>query len=95
MTKLTTLALIAALGATAAGPALAQYDDPRAAAEKAVREEMAKAQKAKIRNDEIVAKQRAAEKPSKEKASNPASGDGTRGASGDATRASGDSSKAK
>lgn len=52
-------------------------DTPRQAADKAVAQEMAKAQAQKARNDAIVAKQRAAEKAAKQK-SKPTSSDGTK-----------------
>ena len=52
-------------------------DTPRQAADKAVAQEMAKAQAQKARNDAIVAKQRAAEKAAKKK-SNSSSADSTK-----------------
>lgn len=51
-------------------------DTPRQAANKAVAQEMAKAQAQKAKNDAIVAKQREAEKAAKKK-SKPASSDNT------------------
>jgi hypothetical protein len=57
--------LAAAAVLIAAVPSLAQYEDPRKAAEQMTAQEMAKALAEKARNDEIVRQQRAAEAAAK------------------------------
>lgn len=68
--------VVAAIAALSIAMAYAE-DTPRQAAQKAVAQEMAKAQAQKARNDAIVAKQRAAEHAAKKK-SKPASLDITK-----------------
>lgn len=87
--KILTIAAIASLSITIAHA----EDTPRQAAEKAVAQEMAKAQAQKARNDAIVAKQRAAEKAAKEKA-RAASSDNTKAKEPKPAKSAADKAKA-